>query len=100
MSLKYLVEKSHKLLNDNGELVLIIPLNEFKTIDSLAVKFNFYISKLCWVKGTHQSPIKRLLIILSKNKETQQEENLTIENNRHNYTQEYIDLCQDFYLKL
>jgi tRNA1Val (adenine37-N6)-methyltransferase len=100
LSLEYLVEKSHELLNENGELVLIVPSNEFETIQSLAVKFNFYISKLCWVKGTHQSPIKRLLIALTKNKKILEEENLTIENSRHNYTEEYINLCQDFYLKL
>lgn len=100
LSLEYLVEKSHELLNENGELVLIVPSNEFETIQSLAVKFNFYISKLCWLKGTHQSPIKRLLIALTKNKEILEEKNLIIENSRHNYTQEYINLCQDFYLKL
>ena len=100
LSLEYLVEKSHKLLNENGELVLIIPSNEFETIQSLAVKFNFYINKLCWVKGNHQSPIKRLLIALSKNKEILEENSLTIEKSRHNYTQDYKNLCQDFYLKL
>ena len=63
LSLEYLVEKSHELLNENGELALIIPSNEYETIQSLAEKFNFYISKLCWVKGNHQSPIKRLLTV-------------------------------------
>ncbi|MBL6662518.1 MAG: methyltransferase [Flavobacteriales bacterium] len=100
LSLEYLVEKSHKLLNENGELDLIIPSNEFATIQSLAEKFNFYINKLCWVRGNHQSPIKRLLIALNKNKEILEEKNLTIEKSRHNYTQDYKNLCQDFYLKL
>ena len=100
LSLEYLVEKSHELLNENGELALIIPSNEYETIQSLAEKFNFYISKLCWVKGNHQSPIKRLLTVLSKNKEILDEKNLTIENSRHNYTEEYRSLCKEFYIKL
>ena len=100
LSLEYLIEKTHELLNENGELDLIVPSNEFETIQSLSLKFNFYISKLCWVKGTHLSPIKRLMITLSKNKEILEEKNLTIENSRRNYTQEYKNLCQDFYLKL
>jgi len=87
-------------LHENGELALIVPSNEFETIQLLAEKFNFYINKLCRVRGNHQSPIKRLLIALSKNKEILEEKNLTIENSRHNYTEEYINLCQDFYLKL
>ena len=87
-------------MHKNGELALIVPSNEFETIKSLTVKFKFYISKLCWVKGNHQSPIKRLLIGLSKNKDILEENSLTIENSRHNYTEEYRDLCKNFYLKL
>ena len=100
LSLEYLVGKSYELLNENGELTFIMPSNEFETIQLLAEKFNFYINKLCWVRGNHQSPIKRLLIALSKNKEILEEKNLIIENSRHKYTEEYKILCQDFYLKL
>ena len=100
LSLDYLIEKSYDLLHENGELALIVPSNEFETIQSLAVKFNFYIIKLCWIKGNHQSHIKRLLIALSKNKKILEENSLTIENSRHNYTEDYKMLCQDFYLKL
>ena len=100
LSLEYLIERSYNLLNENGELALIVPSNEFETIQSLAVKFNFHIIKLCWIKGNHQSPIKRLLIALSKNKNILEENSLTIEDDRHNYTEEYKDLCKDFYLKL
>ena len=100
LSLEYLIERSYDLLHKNGELALIVPSNEFETIKSLTVKFKFYISKLCWVKGNHQSPIKRLLIGLSKNKDILEENSLTIENSRHNYTEEYRDLCKNFYLKL
>jgi len=100
LNLEYLVEKSYELLNENGELTFIVPSNEFETIQSLAEKFNFYISKLCWIKGNHQSLIKRLLISISKRKDILEENSLTIENSRHNYTEEYRDLCKDFYLKL
>ena len=100
LSLEYLIERSYDLLNENGELALIVPSNEIKSIQSLAVKFNFHIIKLCWIKGNHQSPIKRLLIALSKNKNILKENSLTIENSRHNYTEEYKKLCKDFNLKL
>lgn len=100
LSLEYLIERSYDLLHENGELALIVPSNEFETIQLLAEKFNFYINKLCWVRGNHQTPIKRLLVALSKNKEILEEKNLTIENSRHNYTEDYKNLCQDFYLKV
>ena len=85
-------------MHENGELALIVPSNEYETIQSLAVKFNFHIIKFA-IKGNHQSPIKRLLI-LSKNKNILEENSLTIEDDRHNYTEEYKELCKDFYLKL
>ena len=100
LSLECLIERSYDLLNENGELAFMVPSNEFETIQSLTVKFNFYINKLCWIKGNHQSPIKRLLIAISKHKDILEENSLTIENSRHNYTEEYRDLCKDFYLKL
>ena len=50
LSLEYLIERSYDLLHENGELALIVPSNEFETIQSLAVKFNFHIIKLCWNK--------------------------------------------------
>ena len=46
LSLECLVERSYDLLHENGELALIVPSNEFETIQSLAVKFNFHIIKL------------------------------------------------------
>ena len=100
LSLECLIERSYDLLNENGELAFMVPSNEFETIQSLTVKFNFYINKLCWIKGNHQSPIKRMLIAISKHKDILEENSLTIENSRHNYTEEYRDLCKDFYLKL
>ena len=100
LSLEYLIERSYDLLHENGELAFIVPSNEFETIQSLAVKFKFHIIKLCWIKGNHQSPIKRLLISLSNKKNILEENSLTIEDDRHNYTEEYKDLCKDFYLKL
>ena len=87
-------------MHENGELAFIVPSNEFETIQSLAVKFKFHIIKLCWIKGNHQSSIKRLLIALSNKKNILEENSLTIEDDRHNYTEEYKDLCKDFYLKL
>ena len=100
LSLEYLIERSYDLLHENGELAFIVPSNEFETIKSLAVKFKFHIIKLCWIKGNHQSPIKRLLIALSNKKNILDENSLTIEDDIHNYTEEYKYLCKDFYLKL
>ena len=99
LNLEYLIKKSCKLLTDSGVLALIIPSNESEKIKSIAKKLDLFILRICWVKGNPNSPIKRLLISLSKEQTPIEESYLIIENSRHNYTTEYKSLCKDFYLK-
>jgi len=100
LSLEYLIEKSHGLLNKHGQLSIIIPSDEYTNIINKAENVGLFVSQICWVKGNQTSPIKRLLISLNKQKQNIKERHLTIENSRHNYTEEYENLCRDFYLKL
>ena len=100
LELGFLIEKSHKLLNEHGMLALVLPSNEYTNIQSYAQSAGLFITQICWVRGNEKSPVKRLLIGLSKKKATVKESDLTIENSRHNYTEDYKKLCEDFYLKL
>jgi tRNA1Val (adenine37-N6)-methyltransferase len=52
------------------------------------------------VKGNPQAPIKRSLLAFSFNRVTPAEELLVLEEARHQYTPEYLELVRDFYLKL
>jgi tRNA1Val (adenine37-N6)-methyltransferase len=57
--------------------------------------------KITRVKGTPTSEIKRSLLALSRNENTNpQMDELVIETARHIYTPEYIELTKDFYLKM
>ncbi|MAD49770.1 MAG: tRNA (adenine-N(6)-)-methyltransferase [Flavobacteriales bacterium] len=100
LSLEYLIEACLNLLNEKGQLTIIVPVDEYENIKTKAKNVGFYITQMCWVKGNHTSPVKRLLISLSKKKVLLNECYLTIENSRHNYTEDYKKLCEDFYLKL
>lgn len=100
---------SYKLLNNNGILAIILPYNEGIDFIKLSTKFNYKIKRTTAVYPTPTSQPKRLLIELIKNTENNdtltnndisQQQNLVIENSRHNYTDEYITLTKDFYLKM
>ena len=100
LSFKELVFGSSNLLSEEGKLAMIVPYKEEEHIISLSLETNLFPLRICRVKGTTSSEIKRSLIEFSfEEKEVKQEE-LIIEVSRHVYTEKYIELTKDFYLKL
>jgi tRNA1Val (adenine37-N6)-methyltransferase len=55
---------------------------------------------VCRVRGTENSEIKRSMLEFSFYQKEVEELALVIEKGRHVYTQEYINLTKDFYLKM
>ena len=90
-----------KLLSDKGKAAFIIPFSSENKFLEIANSFNLFVNKITRVKGTPQSEFKRSLLELSfyKNSNVLEEE-LTIEKNRHEYTEEYKSLTKSFYLKM
>ena len=101
MPFEHLIDSVSKLLSDNGRFSVIIPFKEEEeNIISLASKKNLFPNKILRVKGNLSSKITRSLIEFSfKEKDTKINE-LIIETKRHLYTEEYINLTKDFYLKM
>jgi tRNA1Val (adenine37-N6)-methyltransferase len=96
-----LIEAADLLLSENGILAVIIPFKEEDRFLAIAKEFELYPTRITRVKGTSTAEIKRSLLALSRNKTTLFSiDELTIEIGRHEYTQEYIALTQDFYLKM
>ena len=90
-------------LKQGGRFYLILPADSLGNIKALVINLNLVISKLCFVKPTEMKPAKRLLFEIIKSTELLpiQEQDLVIEQGgRHNYSQEYISLTKDFYLKM
>ena len=96
----HLLHGSSLLLSENGIFSTIIPFQEEENFVQKAAHFNLFPFKLTRVKGTPASEIKRSLIAFSKNQKTCEITELIIENSRHNYTEAYIELTQEFYLKM
>lgn len=95
-----LVNSVCQLLHPKGVFALIIPFKEEKQFLQLARDKNLYPFAIKRVKGSHNTPVKRSLIALSFNEKSPVETELVIESNRHEYTEGYISLTKDFYLKM
>ena len=100
LSFKELIQGVSKILSKSGFFSTIIPFKEESTFIGLAQQNSLFLNKLCRVKGNKNSEIKRSLLTFSFNKKETSETNLIIENSRHKYTEEYIELTNSFYLKM
>ena len=100
LSFEELIDNAANLLAEKGILSVIIPKDSEEYFCKIAATHNLYCNRVCYIKGNEASEVKRVMmefrfvisIILT--------EYLTIETARHNYTDKYIQLCKDFYLKM
>lgn len=89
-----------KLLSVTGQLNVIIPFSEEINFISLAKNVDLYPIRILRVRGQEESPVKRSLISFTFQENKIEVSELTIEITRHHYTNDYINLTKDFYLKL
>lgn len=95
-----LVDAVSQLLSPNGLFTTIIPFKEEKQFVNLAKKSGLYCNTVTRVKGNLNSEIKRSLLGFSFTNQTLIENELIIELERHTYSEDYIELTKDFYLKM
>ena len=95
-----LLKNVASLISEDGVFATIIPYKEEDGFIQLAENYHLFINKICRVKGTPTTEIKRSLLEFSFRKNTIETTELIIENQRHNYTEDYINLVKDFYLKM
>lgn len=95
-----LLEKTAQLLNKDGLASFIIPHDRMIKFCAIAAENALKVSKTTLIKGNETSPIKRVLLEFSFEQKEIEENTLTIEIERHRYTNDYINLTKDFYLKM
>lgn len=88
------------LLSANGVFATVLPKNQQDRFIALAQNAGLFLNRICFVKGTPDSEIKRVLMEFSFEQKPTIEESLTLELSRHEYTPEYISLVRDFYFKM
>ncbi|WP_445454876.1 tRNA1(Val) (adenine(37)-N6)-methyltransferase [Flavobacterium sp. 25HG05S-40] len=96
-----LVEAASLLLSENGIFAVIIPFKEEERFIDLCAEAELYPIKVTRVKGSHTTPIVRSLLAFKRYElSVLKADELVIEINRHEYTNDYIHLTKDFYLKM
>lgn len=96
-----LIEAADLLLSENGIFAVVIPYKEEENFIDLCAEFELYPVKVTRVKGSNKTPIVRSLIAFKRYElSVLTADELVVEINRHEYTDEYINLTKDFYLKM
>ena len=100
LSFKDLIHYSTNLLSKNGIFCIVIPKKSQEYICNIAKEYKLFYNRVCYVKGNKSSKVKRVLMEFSFIPSTFKKEHLVIEKSRHEYTDQYVHLCQKFYLKM
>ena len=96
-----LVDAASLLLSENGIFAVIIPYKEEERFIDLCTEAELFPVKVTHVKGSHSTPIVRSLLAFKRYELSVLEaDELIIEISRHEYTEEYIELTKEFYLKM
>jgi len=99
LSFKTLIAQFCIITHDKGRLALVLPYDALAEIKQLSKEFDLSISKLVYIFTKHNKPAKRILIELSKIGIQCESRDLYIHAHK-GYSQDFINLTQDFYLKL
>ena len=89
-----------KLLAKNGVFSLIVPISEEPWVLELARKMALFPFEIWYLRGNPRVPFKRCILQFTYTETSIIKEELTIEMERHQFTQEYIQLTKAFHLKL
>lgn len=95
-----ILEGALRLMSDSGHLQLIMPYVEGNLFIAEAQKYGLYCNSILKIRPLPTAEIRRLIMTFSREKLKLSEKFLTIEHGvRHEFTEEYILLTKDFYLK-
>ncbi|MCX6329277.1 MAG: methyltransferase [Bacteroidia bacterium] len=100
LNINELLRGASRLISEEGRFQIIMPYAEGNIFISEAQEHGFYCNNILKIKPLPTSEIRRLILTFSKHKQKAAEKFLTIERGkRHEFTEEYIKLTKDFYLK-
>lgn len=91
---------ARRLLSEDGFLQLILPYDEGNIFVAEAQEHGFYCNSILKIRPVPSSEIRRMILGFSKRRTKPAEKFLTIEKGkRHEFTEEYMNLTKEFYLK-
>ena len=100
LSFRELLEAAIRLMVPSGTLHLVLPVNEAGHFIEMAGSLGLYCQRKLNVRPAPETPPSRVLMTLGYSQGNVEESTIVIEKGgRHNYSDEYVSLTKDFYLK-
>jgi tRNA1Val (adenine37-N6)-methyltransferase len=100
LSFRELLEAAIRLMVPSGTLHLVLPVNEAGQIIEMAGSLGLSCQRKLNIRPAPDTPPSRVLMSLGYSQDNVEESTMVIEKGgRHNYSDEYVSLTKDFYLK-
>ena len=99
MPFNELLKSVIKLLSKNGRFCVIIPFKSEKKLVEIGKENTLFSDKILRIRGQKNSIIKRSLLSFSFEKKPVEINEIYLEEKRHIYSKEFINLTKEFYLK-
>jgi tRNA1Val (adenine37-N6)-methyltransferase len=95
-----LLQGVSRLLSEDGKFQIILPYPEANVFIAEAQAYGFYCNDILKIKPIPSGEIRRMIMTFTRRRQKLTEKFLTIEHGkRHEFTEEYINLTKEFYLK-
>ena len=95
-----LLEKGRDLLTPQGRIALVTPADRETTLIREAESIGLSPRRIMRVSGRPEKDVKRIFLEFGQiNGESPEISSMSIEKTPGEFTDEYLDLCRDFYLK-
>lgn len=102
LTFEEIISGANQLLLENGKLSIILPVAESRLFYKIAIQYGFNLNRKLNVKSKKEKNIERILMEFSKKEKIPlKEKTLIIQHEKRNdWTDSYIELTGDFYLKM
>lgn len=94
-----ILEKGRPILSAAGRIGMVVPFDQIEELKTDADNYGLFTVRSLIMAGRTGLPPKRVFMEFSKLPLPETVEYLAIENTDGTYSDEYVSLCKDFYLK-
>jgi len=100
LSFQELAEIASGLLSENGLLYILLPAYESELLNEEALKNSLYPTNKLWIYNTETKPVFRVITAYSATNAPCLEDTLIIKDSSGNYSEDFKELLNDYYLHL
>ena len=100
LTLEQLLQVIKTHLSPHGSFSVLLPYHRAAYFIDIAEKVNYLLNNQLLVQHTKAHPFFRAMLVFSKRETNIKKQELSIKNESGNYTKEFIELMQPYYLHL